>query len=139
MLLAALIAAALLAWAWKTGRLGRVGRGQLLCTIALAAGLLMAAKGRPQIGLPVAVLAGYGLWRGRQAVPAPVAAMDEAEALRLLDLPPGADAEAVRAAHRRVIARVHPDAGGSAALAHQVNAARDLLIGRMNRSGPHAS
>ena len=31
----------------------------------------------------------------------------------------------IRAAHRRLIARVHPDAGGSAGLATRVNAARD--------------
>jgi hypothetical protein len=33
------------------------------------------------------------------------------------------------------MARVHPDAGGSAGLANQVNAARDLLLAEHERSG----
>ncbi len=37
----------------------------------------------------------------------------------------------VRAAHCRLVASVHPDRGGSAELARRVNAARDLLLGRM--------
>jgi len=41
---------------------------------------------------------------------------------------PDADARAIRAAHRRLIASVHPDKGGTEALAAQINAARDLLI-----------
>ena len=37
-------------------------------------------------------------------------------------------AAAIRAAHRRLIASVHPDKGGTEALAAQINAARDLLL-----------
>ena len=37
------------------------------------------------------------------------------------------------------IARVHPDAGGSAELAVRVNAARDALVAEMNRHTPRAS
>lgn len=67
-------------------------------------------------------LAGWVWWKStRDKMPA-------AEARRLLELPDGADADAIRAAHRRLIARVHPDAGGSAELARRVNAARDVLI-----------
>jgi len=55
------------------------------------------------------------------------AAMSEAEALRILGLAPGADAEAVRAAHRRLMLRVHPDLGGSGALAALINAAKERL------------
>ena len=40
---------------------------------------------------------------------------------------------ALTAAHRRMIARVHPDAGGSAGLATRVNAARDALIAELKR------
>lgn len=50
------------------------------------------------------------------------------EARRLLDLPVGADVAMIRAAHRRIIARVHPDAGGSEELARRTNLARDLLL-----------
>ena len=51
----------------------------------------------------------------------------EAEAYRVLGLAPGASREAVRAAHSRLIRRVHPDLGGSGTLAALINAARDLL------------
>lgn len=53
--------------------------------------------------------------------------MTEAEAYRLLGLAPGASREEVRAAHRRLIRRVHPDLGGSSALAALLNAARERL------------
>ncbi|HEY0327355.1 MAG TPA: molecular chaperone DnaJ, partial [Allosphingosinicella sp.] len=35
--------------------------------------------------------------------------------------------------HRRLIARVHPDAGGSEELARRINAARDALIAAHRR------
>ncbi len=59
----------------------------------------------------------------------------ESEAFRdatpcLLDVPYDASPEMIRAAHRRLIARVHPDAGGSADLSARVNAARDTLLAR---------
>ena len=38
-----------------------------------------------------------------------------------------------RAAHRRLIASVHPDKGGTEALAAQINAARDLLLQERKR------
>ena len=65
--------------------------------------------------------------------------MPVAEARRLLGVDEGASLAEVRAAHRRLIARVHPDAGGSADLAERVNAARDTLVAEMNRRTPRAS
>ncbi|MBL8670134.1 MAG: J domain-containing protein [Alphaproteobacteria bacterium] len=56
--------------------------------------------------------------------------MSVAEALRVLGLDEQADAEAIKAAHRRILQRVHPDRGGSAALAAQANRARDVLLRR---------
>ena len=56
---------------------------------------------------------------------------DEAEARAILGLERGADADAIRTAHRRLVASVHPDRGGSADLARRVNAARDLLLKRL--------
>ena len=52
---------------------------------------------------------------------------------RLLGLDPGASLEQIREAHRRLIAKVHPDAGGSAELATRVNAARDALVEELQR------
>jgi hypothetical protein len=54
-------------------------------------------------------------------------AMTRAEALEILGLAPGADAAAVKSAHRRLIARLHPDQGGTTYLAAQLNRARDML------------
>jgi len=70
------------------------------------------------------VLLIYFWWRGKSLG----GALSHAEALRLLDLKPDAGPDEIRAAHRRLIARVHPDAGGSAELAGKINAARDLLL-----------
>ena len=78
------------------------------------------------------VLAGviYLWWRQRQVTRA---LMRPAEARALLGLQPGATLEQIRDAHRRIIAKVHPDAGGSAELATRVNAARDALIAELKR------
>jgi len=54
--------------------------------------------------------------------------MDRAEAYQILGLEEGAPAEAVRAAHRRLIAHLHPDKGGSTLLAAKVNQAKDFLL-----------
>ena len=53
--------------------------------------------------------------------------MSTAEALRLLGLKPGASREDIRAAHRRLMRKVHPDLGGSDALAAMLNAAKAAL------------
>jgi len=59
--------------------------------------------------------------------------MTQARALEILGLERGADEAAIKAAHRRLMAQVHPDRGGSAWLAAQLNAAREYLLGRGNR------
>jgi len=57
------------------------------------------------------------------------------DARRLLGLAPGATREDVQSAHRRLLASVHPDRGGSSAQVHEANAARDLLLAQL----PHDS
>jgi DnaJ domain len=65
---------------------------------------------------------------GREAPPPPgQPPMTEAEAYRVLGLAPGASLEEVRAAYRRLMKRVHPDLGGSSALAAMLNAAKEIL------------
>ena len=66
------------------------------------------------------------------------AAMPPSEARALLGIGDGATLQEIRDAHRRLIARVHPDAGGSAELATRVNTARDALIAELNRRTPNA-
>jgi len=55
--------------------------------------------------------------------------MTRQEALATLGLQEGTTEEEIRAAHRRLILRMHPDAGGSAALAARINRAKDVLLG----------
>src|SRR5256885_6938453 len=52
------------------------------------------------------------------------------EAYKILGLAPGADAEAIRAAHRRLMKQLHPDHGGTDYLATKINRARDVLLNR---------
>lgn len=56
-------------------------------------------------------------------------AMSRDEAYRLLGLAPGAGIDEIKAAHRKLMKKAHPDHGGSAKRAAQLNHARDLLIG----------
>lgn len=72
-------------------------------------------------------------WRAAEAAtPPPGAAgggrMTREEALAVLGLAEGADAAAIRAAHRRLMRAAHPDQGGSDWLAARINQARDILL-----------
>lgn len=54
--------------------------------------------------------------------------MGKAEAAKLLGVATDADTDTVLDAHRRLITKVHPDAGGNAELAARINQARDTLL-----------
>lgn len=72
-----------------------------------------------------------GDWRNVRRPPpsGPRGDMSRDEALAVLGLAEGATADEVRAAHRRLIQRMHPDVGGSADLAARINRAKDVLLG----------
>lgn len=57
-------------------------------------------------------------------------AMTQQEAYEILGLQPGAGEETVREAHRALMKRIHPDAGGTSGLAARVNQAKDVLLKR---------
>jgi hypothetical protein len=70
-------------------------------------------------------------WRNARRPPpgGPRSDMTRSEALAVLGLAEGASGDEIRAAHRRLIQRMHPDVGGSADLAARINRAKDVLLG----------
>lgn len=100
--------------------------------VAIAA-LFMTVTGK----LPAAIAILTALWpiavsymrlnKGAPSAPQNLP-LTEAEAYEVLGLKHGAGEEDIRAAHLRLMKKVHPDQKGSDWLAKKINAARDLLL-----------
>ena len=117
------------------GRAWRPGAGIL----ALAAFVGAAILGVREAFAPAGIFALLGLFltmsvrrtAGPRHSAAPVApALDVQNAASILGVAPDASDEEVQAAYLRLIRRVHPDHGGAAGLAAQLNAARDTMARR---------
>lgn len=73
--------------------------------------------------------AGWREWFASHPAPGPDVEIDEdAIAYEVLGLKPGASAEEIKAAHRKLMMGVHPDQGGSNFLASKINEAKDRLL-----------
>jgi hypothetical protein len=126
--LVALIVAAL-GWAvWK----GKLSRQQLPPILLGLAGAFLAARGNLIIGVAaigVAVTWYRGLtWRlfGTRAKQSDQYGIDKARFM--LGVSRFDNAERIRERHRTLIAKNHPDTGGSEDRARELNEARDLLL-----------
>ncbi|WP_339335028.1 DnaJ domain-containing protein [uncultured Maricaulis sp.] len=144
---------ALLGAAWwfsrqKTAKAARLVR-MLLGGGALLAGAIISLRGGIILGGPIGLF-GLGMLgevlrggrpasgrdgqsgasgQGRSGRSGMTSGMSLAEAREILGVDENADREAIRDAHRRLMKKLHPDTGeGSAALARQVQEARDLLL-----------
>lgn len=144
MLYLALGAAALAVFVW----LGRRGRPVFqrpglrvmsgVAAIAAFAGAAFLAVRGGWAFAPVLIV--LGLWlamsargQGAGGGAAPrtrTSAMSEQDARSILGVGDEATPEEIQAAYTRLMRRAHPDAGGSAGLAAQLNAARDRLTRR---------
>ena len=74
------------------------------------------------------LIAGRWPWEpGRRA------ARSTDRARRLLGVREEASREDIIEAHKRLVAQVHPDRGGTNEQVHEANSARDLLLGELSR------
>ena len=131
--LAAIAVWALVRLGRQTERRGRAAGWRVAATlfsaVMIAGAVLLASRGA---WLPAVALAGAGLWltlSSRQRAAAPrTEAMTPAEARSLLGVGVDATPQQINTAWKRLMARAHPDQGGTEGLASRLNAARDRLL-----------
>ena len=111
--------------------LGRCARGQLVSALGA-----MTDDGESVRLLEAYLDRAFPGWRedhdqragNRGSGPSNTGSMGEDEAYEILGLEPGAETQAIRAAHRRLMGTIHPDKGGSTYLAAKVNLAKEVLL-----------
>ncbi len=132
-----LAAVAGLGWAWWTGRLKNFSYEDGIAAALFLLGVRLLTNSNVLTG--AVLMSGALLWAAWRRAHWRTSGMSPEDARRLLGLTEHATLTEIRDAHRRLIARVHPDKGGSAELAERVNVARDTLVAEMNRRTPRAS
>ena len=129
----AILAFLALGWAvWK----GKLQKQQLLPVLLGLSGAFLASRGSLWIGVAAIVIA--ALWYrgltlrlfGSRAKQGKASEIDDARFL--LGVSRFDNAERIRERHRILIAQNHPDIGGSAERAAELNKARDLLLDDLN-------
>ena len=105
----------------------------LLAVVLLMAAAVLAVREDWLVAAGLAVAGAAVALTARRRAPRPAPApplsndMSPAAARSILGVPEGASREAVEAAYRRLMRMAHPDKGGTAGLAAQLNAARAAL------------
>jgi len=74
-----------------------------------------------------------GKWPWDYLKPAQTRQQAVFKARKLLGISANASREDIMLAHKRIIARVHPDRGGTNVQVHEANDARDLLLNELER------
>ena len=100
-------------------------------TLAVAAAAITAYDAARGGWFGGSILLSAALWLATSSWPprrAATSAMSRAEAASMLGVTEAAGRDEVEAAYRRLMFRVHPDQGGAAGLAAQLNAARAVLL-----------
>ncbi len=77
----------------------------------------------------------FGQWPWQALSTKPTRSQAIFKARKLLSVEEGATRDQIKAAHKRLVAMVHPDKGGSNAAVHDANAARDLLLDELPDTG----
>ncbi len=146
MTLLVLLGLGVLGWLWLSGRLRGWTPADIAAIVAILGGLRLVSTG----SLPGLMLLGGGaFWiyrnwariaqlRRKGTGPRPIDCPTVDAARVLLGVEATADASDIRTAHRRLIADAHRDqiaadgGAGDTDLAYRLNAARDLLLDRLN-------